>query len=146
MVSIPLLAIISSLGLCILVKRYGQKARWLGAVTLMVIVGLGVYNANYFDIGRRLDQNMSASNFYYNEFTKIPDKTIFMPNYAWEWEAIYKYNADYGKHIYPICIDILPSKLYQEQLTKTDWIKLTTIVIPMEHSRRKWKKHRVVKR
>jgi hypothetical protein len=46
-----------------------------------------------------------------------------MPNYAWEWEAIFKYNKDNNKNIYPICIDVLPSELYREQL-REDGIKL----------------------
>ncbi len=123
MVAIPFLAIMACLGLNMMVERFGSKAQRLGAVILLVILGLGIFNASYFDLGRTLDPQLSASKLYYTEFAKIPDGAVFMPNYAWEWEAIFKYNKDYNKHIYPICIDVLPSDLYRKQL-RTDGIKL----------------------
>lgn len=122
MVSIPFLAIIACLGLNEMVNKYGLTAHGFVAVTFAIIVGFGIFNCNYFDIGRTLDPNMSTARLYYSEFKKIPDGAIFMPNYAMEWEAIYKYNADYGKNIYPICMDILPSENYREQL-RNDGIK-----------------------
>ena len=120
MLAIPFLAIVSCLGLDIMVRKYGVKAVHFRTATVIVVIGFGIFNANFFDIGRTLDPNMSASKLYHVEFAKIPDDAIFMPNYAWEWEAIYKYNMDYGKNIYPICIDVLPSENYQEQLRNDD--------------------------
>lgn len=116
MLSMPFLAIVACLGIDMMFQVYWGRVKVLVAVILIAVIGFGVFNTLYFDLGRSLDKNMSASNLYYNEFAKIPSDAIFMPNYAWEWEAIYKYNADYDKHIYPICIDILPSELYREQL------------------------------
>ncbi len=140
MVSIPFLSIIACVGLHDLIKRYDVTTeykdsfgnvymtkiqaggRLLAGITALVIVGFGIFNCLYFDIGRTLDSNMSTARLYYQEFEKIPDGAIFMPNYAMEWEAIYLYNAETGKHIYPICMDILPSENYREQLKK-DGIK-----------------------
>jgi len=136
MVSIPFLAIIASLGLREMVvvhfnvkltRQASPKLIMTGllvALTWLTIIGFGLFNLNYFDVGRTLDKNLSTCRLYYQEFAKIPDGAIFMPNYAMEWEAIYKYNADYGKHIYPICMDILPSQNYRDQLRK-DGIKFT---------------------
>jgi len=143
MVSIPFLAIIASLGLKGMVDKYfnvklvsAEKVAikvvltgLLMASTWTIIIGFGLFNLNYFDIGRTLDPNLSTCRLYYQEFAKIPDGAIFMPNYAMEWEAIYKYNADYGKHIYPICMDILPSENYREQL-RADGIKFTDSTNP----------------
>jgi len=140
MVSIPFLAIIACLGLHEMVEKYFNiklsrkytqslpvavklvMTGWLVGLTWIIIIGFGIFNCYYFDIGRTLDPNMSTARLYHQEFAKIPDGAIFMPNYAMEWEAIYKYNADYGKSIYPICMDILPSENYREQLRK-DGIK-----------------------
>jgi len=103
--------------------KYKWAIKCFNYIAVFVVLGFGVYNANYFDIGRTLDKDLSATQLFREEFEKLPDNAIFMPNYAWEWEAIYKFNKDNGKNIYPICIDILPSKLYQQQLIK-DGIKL----------------------
>ena len=147
MVSIPFLAIIACLGLNEMVEKYFNiklsrkyslplpaaaklvMTGWLVGFIGVVIIGFGLFNCNYFDIGRTLDPNMSTVRLYYSEFKKIPDGAIFMPNYAMEWEAIYKYNADYGKNIYPICMDILPSENYREQLRK-DGIKFVDSTNP----------------
>jgi len=141
MVSIPFLAIIASLGLReMVVEHFNIKLTrqvspkiimtgMLVVVTWVTIIGFGLFNLNYFDLYRTLDANGSTARLYYQEFAKIPDGAIFMPNYAMEWEAIYKYNADYGKHIYPICMDILPSENYRDQLRK-DGIKFTDSTNP----------------
>jgi hypothetical protein len=134
MVSIPFLAVIACLGLNEISNRHFNVALsknnaigiiasgWLVGLTWVTIIGFGIFNLNFFDVGRTLDPNMSTSREFRQEFNKIPDGAIFMPNYAMEGEAIYQYNADNGKHIYPICMDILPSPLYREQLRK-DGIK-----------------------
>ncbi len=135
MVSVPFLAIITCLGLDAMdyrfgsIMRYAKRMETFRVVVFLTIIGFGIFNFNYFDLGRTLDPNMSTARLYYSEFAKIPDGAIFMPNYAMEWEAIYKYNADYNKHIYPICMDILPSQNYREQLRK-DGIKFTDSTNP----------------
>lgn len=124
MLAMPFLAIAICGGLKIMVDKYKIKAQVFQYATLVVILGLGIFNGYYFDIGQTLDKDLSATKLYREEFAKLPDNAIFMPNYAWEWEAIFKYNKDFNKNVYPICIDILPSATYRDQLIK-DGIKLT---------------------
>ena len=118
MIAMPFISVAICLGLSQMVTDYGFKARIFATATLVIVLGLGIFNCIYFDIGRTLDSNLSATKLYREEFDKIPDGSIFMPNYAWEWEAIYKYKMDTGKDIYPICIDVLPSSMYQQTLIK----------------------------
>jgi hypothetical protein len=122
MVAMPFLAIAGSLGLSKMWKPT-LRVRVISYIITAVLVGFGIFNCHYFDIGNNLDKNLSASRLYYDEFSKIPDGAILMPNGAWEWEAIFKYNRDYDRHIYPVAIDILPSYQYTDQLKK-DGIKL----------------------
>ncbi len=103
--------------------RYKWMAKYLIYATFVITIGFGIYNCNYFDIGRTNDKNLSASQTFYVEFSKIPDGAIFMPTYVANWEAIYQYNRDFNKNIYPVCYDMLPSKGYRDQLEK-DGVKL----------------------
>lgn len=125
MLAMPFFSIVICLGLAKMVDLYKFKAKVFVSACTVVVIGMGVFNCVYFDIGNTLDPNLSATKLYREEFNKIPDGAIFMPNYAWEWESIYKYNMDNNKHIYPICIDVLPSEMYQQKLIK-DGIKLDT--------------------
>ncbi|GAG18740.1 unnamed protein product, partial [marine sediment metagenome] len=84
-------------------------------VVLLVAVGLMVFNANYFDIGRTLDPNLSARKFYDEELPKIKDGDIFMAG-GWTWAITYLYNKEEGRNIVPVCIDILPSERYLRML------------------------------
>jgi hypothetical protein len=120
MVAMPFLSVAICLGLA---KMQGKTAKVFQAASLICVLGFGLFNLQFFDIGRTLDKDLGATKLYREEFNKIPDGAIFMPSYAWEWEAIYKYNADNNKIIYPICIDILPSETYQQSLIN-DGIKL----------------------
>jgi len=79
--------------------------------TVLVAVGLLVFNANYFDIGRTLDPNLSAHKFYNEELPKIKDGDIYMAG-GWTWTITYLYNKEEGRNIIPVCIDILPSEEY----------------------------------
>jgi hypothetical protein len=117
MMALPFLTIATCLGLNMMVENLaiGKVMRY---ATLLFVVGFGLFNFNYFDLGRTLDKNMGASRIFHDEFDKIPDGAIFMSNYVWEWEAIFKYNMDYGKNIYPICIDVLDSKSYRDELER----------------------------
>ncbi|KKM96877.1 hypothetical protein LCGC14_1173760 [marine sediment metagenome] len=83
----------------------------LSYVTLVVAVGLLIFNANYFDIGRTLDPNLSAQKFYDEELPKIKDGDIFMAG-GWTWAITYLYNKEEGRDIVPVSIDILPSNEY----------------------------------
>lgn len=122
MLAIPFLTVVTVLGLQKMIENHGKKAVRFGIVLAVVFFGFGIFHLNYFDIGRNLDPNMSASKLYYEEFAKIPDGALFMPIHVANWEAIYQYNRDFNKHIYPICYDVLPSEGYLKQLTK-DGIK-----------------------
>ncbi len=122
MVSIPFLAIVACLGIDARVRSF-SRSRFFILCVFAWVIGFGVFNANYFDIGRTLDPNLSAVELYNVELAKIPDGAIFMPNAAMVWEATYKYNADYDRHIIPICRDSLSNKTYQQQLLD-DGIKL----------------------
>ncbi|MEE9304553.1 MAG: DUF2723 domain-containing protein [Thiotrichaceae bacterium] len=84
--------------------------RWALA-TCLVAVGLLGFNANYFDIGRTLDPEMSAMKFYNEELPKISDGEYFMGG-GWTWSMVYLYNRQEGRDIIPISIDALPDKNY----------------------------------
>lgn len=113
---------------------YGMK--WLGKNTEHVVVMcmvwicimLGVYNFVNMDIGRTLDKNMSASNFYYNELNKIPDGQILMPNYDWEWTAVFRYNKEFGRNIVPVDISMLPSEVYRKQIAINEGVNFDTTI------------------
>ncbi len=109
MPSIAIGAVIAIIGLARMEKK------WLWSVFGVAIVLLG-FNANYFDIGRTLDPELSATKYYNEELNKVPDGQILMPYYGWEWAAIYSYNKEYDRQIIPVCIDVLISPVYQEQL------------------------------
>jgi hypothetical protein len=122
MVAMPFLSIVACLGLYKMMQSPTIKTKVFSYVMVTVVAAFGVYNFNYFDIGRTLDKNLGASQLYYG-MDKIPDGSIFMPNGAWEWEAIFLYNKEFNRHIYPVAIDILPSHQYTNQLQK-DGVKL----------------------
>lgn len=84
--------------------------------TVFCTLALLVFNANYFDIGRTLDKNLSAVKYYQVELNKVPDGQILMPYYGWEWAAIYRYNRENNRNIIPVCIDTLSSPSYQKLL------------------------------
>lgn len=96
-----------------------MNKQWLWAVFGCAVVMLG-FNANYFDIGRTLDPNLSASKYYYEELDKVPDGQILMPYYGWEWAAIYSYNKNNDRNIIPVCIDTLVSPAYQKYLDENN--------------------------
>jgi hypothetical protein len=86
-------------------------------VTAIVAVGFLVFNANYFDIGRTEDSEMSAIKFYKEELPKIPDGQYFMGG-AWNWAMVYLYNKEEGRNIIPISTDSLPAENYLDVLEK----------------------------
>ncbi len=96
---------------------------WLYA-TALVAIGLSVFNANYFDIGRTLDRELSANKFYNKELSKIPDGQILLAQYGWEWVIVYPYNKNEHRNIIPVDIGTLLSPVYQKQL-KEQGILLT---------------------
>ncbi len=84
-------------------------------VTMLVAGGMLVFNANYFDIDRQLDPEMSAMKFYNEELAKIPDGDIYMGG-GWTWAIIYLYNQEEGRNIIPICSSTLISEIYLQKL------------------------------
>jgi hypothetical protein len=89
--------------------------KWLYTTGVALILLLS-FNANYFDIGRTLDPQLSATKYYKEELPKVADGQILMPQYGWEWAAIYLYNANEKRHIIPVCVDTLVSPDYQKML------------------------------
>ena len=101
-----------------------SKIRWQYAMaTLLIALGLWGFNANYLDIGRTLDPEMSAMKFYNEELSKIPDGEIYMGG-GWTWAMVFLYNREEGRNIIPICTDTLPSDKYLDIL-ESQGIKLT---------------------
>ena len=127
MLAIPFLAIVAMLGLKKLQKpswqRYEEWGRVLIACVLISVIGFGVYNAWYFDIGVNLDPQMSTTEFYYDELPKIPDGAVYMPLWGWEWEAAFLYNKQYDAHLIIINEDMLVNIPYQKQI-ENEGIKL----------------------
>jgi hypothetical protein len=123
MPAIPFLVIAGFVGLDYLVQDYRQVGKYAIVASCIAVVGFGVYNVNGMGIGRTEDKNLSATNFYYNELAKVPDGQILMPNYDWEWEAIFMYDKEFGRNIIPVCKGILPAANYQAVL-ESEGIKL----------------------
>jgi hypothetical protein len=93
-------------------QKLKAKKAWTIAITTLCIVFL-VGNANYFDVGRTLDPELSARKFYDRELSKIPDGHILLAQQGWEWAIVYPYNKDNNRNIIPICTGTLASKQYQ---------------------------------
>jgi hypothetical protein len=87
-------------------------------ITASAVVVFLLLNAWYFDIGRTLDKNLSATQYYEVELNKVPDGQILMPYYGWEWAAIFRYNKENDRNIIPVCIDTLVNPIYQEMLVE----------------------------
>ncbi len=94
-----------------------MKRYWLVA-TAIVAIGLFYFNVWYFDIGKQLDPNLSATEFYTQELPKIPDGQILMPQYGWEWTATIIYNQEEHRNIVPVCVDSVASSAYREVLAQ----------------------------
>ncbi len=90
-----------------------MKKEWM-YVTGIFAVSILAYNVNYFDIGRTLDPDLSATRFYKEELPKIPDGQILLAQQGWEWAIVFPYNANEGKSIIPICVGTLPDDTYRK--------------------------------
>lgn len=88
----------------------------LPVLVLVSSVGMMGYNASYFDIGRSLDPNLSATQFYEQELPKIPDGQILLTQQGWEWTMVFLYNKEEGRNIIPACTGMLPSVVYRDML------------------------------
>jgi len=102
--SIAFGAVVIGIGLSKLKLRYSYAV-------LAVAVGLMVFNANYFDIGRTLDSNLSATEYYNEELPKLKDGDILLTG-GWTGTIAYLYNKEEGRNIIPISTDIIPSDEY----------------------------------
>lgn len=87
----------------------------VGSIIVVCFIML-VFNCNYFDIGRTLDPNLSAREFYNKELPKVPDGQILLAQQGWEWAMVFPYNKNEGRNIIPVSTGTLASKLYQNQL------------------------------
>lgn len=86
--------------------------------SIPIVIALWGFNINYFDIGRTLDKDMSASKYYYDELAKVPDGEAVLAQQGWEWAAIPSYNRNYDRDIVPICEGMLNSVDYQLMLNE----------------------------
>ena len=120
MLAMPFLVIVAMLGLQKLQRanwqRYYGWGRVLTVLIIISVLGFGGYNAWYFDIGKQLDPNMSITEYYTQELPKIPNGSIYMPLWGWEWEAAFKYNKDTDAHLIIVNEDMLVNPLYQKQI------------------------------
>jgi G:T-mismatch repair DNA endonuclease (very short patch repair protein) len=92
------------------------KMQWVWAVGISSAIMLGI-NGNYFDFGRTLDPQLTATKFYNEEYPKLKDGQIFLNMLpGGEWEMTFYYNKKEGRNIIPICMGMLPNPAYQEQL------------------------------
>lgn len=99
------------------------QKQWTYSLIVVSSIMLGI-NGHYFDIGKNLDPNLSATEFYTQELPKVPDGQVLIAQQGWEWAAIYPFNANNHRNIIPVNVGSLPSDVYQQQLR--DWgIKFT---------------------
>jgi hypothetical protein len=124
MPSIAFGAIMAGLGLQRFGKKYAgkilsdNKTKFAtGAIVLSCLIMLG-FNCNYFDVGRTLDKDLSAREFYDKELSKIPDGHILLAQQGWEWAMVYPYNKNENRNIIPVCVGTLASKQYQNLLNE----------------------------
>ena len=92
-----------------------MRLSWTYATVLVALCALG-FNIWYFDIGRTLDSDLAARQYYDNELPKVPDGEILLAQQGWEWAIIYLYNRQENRDIIPACVGSLPSPIYQDQL------------------------------
>lgn len=102
-------AVIAGIGLA------RMRPYWKWAV-LSCAIGLLVFNANYFDIGRTLDPKLSATKYYNGELSKVPDGEILVAQQGWEWACVPMYNKENSRDILVACVGTLPSLYYQDSL------------------------------
>ena len=80
------------------------------------VLALWAFNISYMDIGRTLDPNMEASNYYYNELDKVPDGDILLCQQGWEWAAVASYNQNNNRDIKYLFTETLISPEYKKIL------------------------------
>ena len=93
-----------------------MNKKWMWATASCAIILLG-FNANYFDIGRTLDPNLSATEYYEVELDKVPDGQILMASNGWEWAAVIPYNKENNRNIISVCRFTLINPDYQALIT-----------------------------
>ena len=105
-------AIAAGLGLA----KWRDKFYHLKYVVLGGVIMLGLFHCWYFDIGERLDPELSANKFYTEELPKLPDDAILVAQQGWEWAAVFPYNKENNIHIIPICVGTLLSPTLQQEM------------------------------
>ncbi len=121
MPSIAFGAILAGIGLSKIGTPYANKVipNKVTKIATIVVISSSIimlgFNANYFDVGRTLDPELSARKFY-NELSQIPDGQILMAQQGWEWAIVYPYNKDEGRNIIPVNIGTLASSGYRTVL------------------------------
>jgi hypothetical protein len=117
LLAMPFLAIVACISLNSMIKNNKIK-KWFVVTSVIVLLGIGTYNVNYFDIGRTLDPNMAIAQTY-SELAEIPNGSIFISSNF----MAQKYNVDNDRHINEIDISKLDRIDYRNQLI-TEGIKL----------------------
>lgn len=93
--------------------KFNKKVLYAG---FACVLALWAFNIYYLDIGNRLDPNMEASNYYYNELDKVPDGDVLLCQQGWEWAAVASYNMNYDRNIKYLYTETLVSPEYQKSL------------------------------
>lgn len=116
MPSIAAGAILAGLG----IKKLQNNPAWCihgyDGIFTVTLIGMLIFNANYFDVGRTLDKNLSARKFWSEELSKVPNNHVLLAQQGWEWAMVYPYNMDNDRNIIPICTGTLASIQYQDLL------------------------------
>lgn len=116
MPSIAAGAILAGIGLKELQKHPTWISHGFNGILAITLIGMLAFNCVYFNVGKTLDPNLSAREFWNKELPKIPDGQILLAQQGWEWAIVYPYNKDTNKNIIPVCIGTLASKQYQNTL------------------------------
>lgn len=112
MMAIPFLAIAACFGLKILRDRYNW-AKCFTYSMVVIIVGFGLFNANYFDIGRTLDKNMYVTQLY-QSYSEMPTNAVLLGNN--NYQMVNLYNKEHDTHIVQVEVGKLTQVSYRYRL------------------------------
>jgi hypothetical protein len=114
MLAIPFIVIAICLGLD---KFKNHKVLSVAIVAVVIVVG--IFNGWYFNIGSTLDKNLSVSNLYYNEFSKMSNGSILicsnLPK-GTNLSLVSKYNKEYDINIKEVDASELWDSEYLDKL------------------------------
>jgi len=116
---IPAIAFSAIMG-CIWLKEHLTNKYWktYALISIVGVSGMIGFNFAYFDIGNTLDPNLQARRYYDVELAKVPEGSILLCQWGWDWAACYPYMQENNKSFVPVCIGTLPSPIYQADLKR----------------------------